>query len=176
MARTLRMRDTSNDATFDLNLAPMMDMMVSIIPFLLLSVTFMQVMIIETPLPLPVAQALSQDREKKDREVTVDVKIAKKGFSIEVKDLSGKVSRMEVPMANSQYNYTELHKKLIEVKQRFPKLFRVGLIPEENIDYNSIVKTMDAARSVEKGDPKILIDNVESPLMFPDAILSNVME
>ena len=53
------MRDLSAESTFDLNLAPMMDMLVSIIPFMLLSATFLQMMLINVPLPEPVAKALA---------------------------------------------------------------------------------------------------------------------
>jgi hypothetical protein len=34
---------------------------------------------------------------------------------------------------------------------------------------------MDASRNMENADPKIKIDNAETPLLFPDVVLSNVM-
>ncbi len=159
-----------------MNLAPMMDMLVSIIPFMLLSATFMQIMLISVPLPAPVAQALAQDRAKTDREVTVRVNMDPKiGFLLEVTDESNKTVKSSIPKTSGEYDFKSLHKKLVEVKQRFPKVFRLDLNPDETIYYKSIVKVMDAARDMENADPKIMIENAATPLLFPDVVLANLM-
>jgi biopolymer transport protein ExbD len=174
--RSLRFRDNSHEATFDLNLAPMMDMLVSIIPFMLLSATFMQIMLINIPLPAPVAQALAQDRANNEREVSIRVNMdGKAGFLLEVTDLNGKSVKTAVPKTGAEYDYKTLHTKLVEVKQRFPKVFRLDLNPDEAVDYKSIVKVMDSSRDMENADPKILIDNAVTPLLFPDVVLANLM-
>lgn len=175
--RKLRFRDNAEGATFELNLAPMMDMMVTIIPFMLLSATFMQLSLINVPLPVPVAKALEQDRNKDKREVSIKIQMqTNKQIAVEVKDPSGSATRFSVQGTAGDYDYKGFHKKLVEVKQRFPKVFRVELNPDENVDYKSIVGVMDASRSMENADPKITIDGAETPLLFPDVILSNVME
>jgi biopolymer transport protein ExbD len=169
--RKLRFRDNSEGATFDLNLAPMMDMMVSIIPFMLLSATFLQVMLINAPLPAPVAQALKQDRDKDKREVSIKVQMhVNQNFVIDVKEASGKTAHYAVVDTQS------LHKKLVEIKQSFPKVFRLELNPDSQVDYKSIVQVMDSTRSMENADPKITIEGAETPLLFPDVILANVVE
>jgi biopolymer transport protein ExbD len=174
--RYLRLRDTSEDATYDLNIVPMMDMFVSIIPFLLLSAVFMTITLIDVPLPAPVAQALQQDRDGLNKEVTIRVNMDQKtGISIEVRDMSGKSTHMSVPKSGQDYDFKALHKKFVEIKQRHPKTFKIELNPHESVEYKSIVQVMDAARNMEKEDPKILIENAETPLLFPDVILSNLM-
>jgi biopolymer transport protein ExbD len=174
--RNLRFRDNSHEATFDLNLAPMMDMLVSIIPFMLLSATFMQIMLISTPLPTPVAQALAADRANNQREVVIKVVMENKtGFVLEVTDTSNKTVKETILKKAGQFDYESLHKKLVEAKQKFPKIFRLELNPDEMVDYKSIVKVMDSARDMENADPKILIDNAATPLLFPDVVLSNLM-
>jgi biopolymer transport protein ExbD len=181
--RTLRFRDNSQESTFDLNLAPMMDMLVSIIPFMLLSATFMQIMVINVPLPQTVAKALADDRAKAERDVSISVGMSQQlGFSISVKDKNGKVSKFTVPNATGaktvsglEYNFAALHKTLVEIKQRFPKVFRIELNPDESVQYNSIVAAMDESRNMENKDPKILIGGAETPLLFPDVVLANIM-
>jgi biopolymer transport protein ExbD len=174
--RNLRFRDNSHEATFDLNLAPMMDMLVSIIPFMLLSATFMQIMMINIPLPAPVAQALAQDRAKTEHEVSIRVNMDQKiGFLLDVTDEAGKSVKISVPKVGGDYDYGTLHKKLVETKQRFPKVFRLDFNPDEGVDYKSIVKVMDAARDMENADPKIYIENAVTPLLFPDVVLANLM-
>ena len=46
----------SSDSTFELNLAPFLDIIVSIIPMLLLSVAFVQIKMIEAPTPQVVSE------------------------------------------------------------------------------------------------------------------------
>jgi biopolymer transport protein ExbD len=173
--RSLRFRDTSQESTFDLNLAPMMDMLVSIIPFMLLSATFMQIMLIDVPLPTPVAQALQADRNNDKREVVIKVDMSQGGFSIAATDLNGKTSKKTIPKKDSEFNFEGLHKELVSLKQVYPKVFRLELNPEESIDYKTIVKAMDEARDMKNADPKILIENAPTPLLFPDVVLSNLM-
>lgn len=175
--RKLRFRDISSEATFDLNLAPMLDMFVSIIPFMLLAATFLQLMLINAPLPAPVAQALQQDRENKDKDFVIRIEMqGSKQFIIDTQTSGGQKSRVAISKtAAGDYDYSGLHKRLVEYKQKYPKLFKLELNPTEDVDYKSIVAVMDAARNMESQDPKILIDNAETPLLFPDVILSNVM-
>ncbi len=176
--RKLRFRDSSSLSTFDLNLAPMMDMMVSIIPFMLLSATFMQLMLISVPLPAPVAQALQQDRDNKNKDISIKVAMSNsKEMFLDVKDASGHSNRVPIPkLSSGDFDFSMLHKRLVETKLKFPKIFKIELNPETNVDYRAIVGVMDTARSIEGSDPKVMIDNVESPLLFPDVILANVMD
>ena len=50
-----------DDSTFELNLAPMLDIIVSIIPMLLLSVVFTRITVIDTPVPQAVEQAVAEN-------------------------------------------------------------------------------------------------------------------
>ena len=52
------------DATFELNLAPMLDIIVSIVPMLLMSVAFVHVTVIDTPVPQVVEKAIAAANEK----------------------------------------------------------------------------------------------------------------
>ncbi|MBK9293023.1 MAG: biopolymer transporter ExbD [Oligoflexia bacterium] len=175
--RKLRFRDNSEGATFELNLAPMLDMMVTIIPFLLLSAVFLQLAVINVPLPVPVAKALEQDRKNDKPEVTIKIKMqGNKSMQLDVVELSGASKRTSINATNSEFDYQTLHKKLVEVKQRFPKVFKVEISPDESIDYKSIVGVMDSSRNLDNSDPKIKIENAETTLLFPDVILANVME
>ena len=154
------MRDLSAESTFDLNL----------------SATFLQMMLINVPLPEPVAKALAQDRAQTTREVSIKVDMnAVAGFMIEVKDEGGRVTKYVVARTANDYDYKGLHSRLVTIKQQFPKVFRIELNPDETANYKMIVKAMDASRNMENADPKIKIDNAETPLLFPDVVLSNVM-
>src|SRR5947207_938979 len=121
--RVLRFRDMSGEATFDLNLAPMMDMFVSIIPFMLLSATFLQLSLINVPLPTPVAQALANDRKQDIRDVSIKIVMrGTKDLVLEIKDDHGKANAISISKVQNDYNFKALHVKLVEIKQKFPKV------------------------------------------------------
>jgi biopolymer transport protein ExbD len=170
------------EATFELNLAPMMDMMVTIIPFMLLSAVFMQLMIIDVPLPQPVAKAIEEDRNKKERDVSVAVNLAKSGqVLLVITEPGGRVNKITVPAVQNEADYKTVHQKLVEVKVNHPKVFRMELNPEDGIPYKNIVAMMDASRMLDKTDPKVMIEDAEKKekaetnLLFPDVVLANLM-
>ncbi len=172
----------AGESTFDLNLAPMMDMMVTIIPFLLLSAVFMRMMLIESPLPQSVAQLLQEDRNKKDRDVSISLTLTKTGdANLIVVDAQGKKVQSLIKNVGGHFDAKSVHSHLVQVKQQYPQIFRLELNPEDGVDYKSIVGVMDASRDMERTDPKIFItdpvkkERAEVPLLFPDVVLANLM-
>jgi biopolymer transport protein ExbD len=160
----------------------MLALMVTLIPILLLSTQFMQIVVIETPLPQVVQEAIEQDRKKVEREVSIALEMPDgQGFNLMV-TVDGKVQdRFKIPKQGDDWDYKELHKKLVTVKRQHPKIFRLNLNPGAKVSYEHIVKVMDAARNLEKEDGKVTIsgkDNQveETDIMFPDVIFANLVE
>ena len=176
------LKQEDDDATFELDLSPMLALMVTLIPIMLLSTVFVKVAVIETPLPQVVAKALEQDRKKKDREVRLVVKMEQNtGLNIHVYRGSAKRS-VAIPKVQGEWDFARLHKEVVQVKVENPKLFRLDLIPGKDVSYADIVKVMDEVRNTREGDPKVYIEDVdtkervETDIMFPDVIFSNVLE
>ncbi len=174
--RTLKSR--SSDATFDLNLAPILDIIVSIVPLLLLSIAFVQVKMIDTSVPQVVAQAAERANEKS--ETTVALKVSKtKGFTLEVtKD--GKMNPVNVPNKNNAWDMDGLHAAAFAVKQKSPEVFRLDLNPDSDVNLNDLVTVMDKlrrtpdAQKVSFKDPQNGLP-VETELMFPNVLFANVV-
>src|SRR5436190_8631124 len=125
MSRKFRMRQ--GEATFDLNLAPVLDIIVSIVPLLLLSVAFVQVKMIDTSVPQVVAEAAQRANDKSETTVTLKVSKAK-GFTFEVlKD--GKKTPTDVPNHGAEWNLDALVNAAFAIKQKNPEVFRVDLAP-----------------------------------------------
>lgn len=184
MARRRRKQpELDSDSTFELDLAPMLALMVTLIPVMLLSTAFVKVKVIETALPQVVEKALKEDRNKKDRQISVDLSMSKRrGFYLKVL-VDGRVrNKKRLSRQNGQWNLEGLHKELVRVKRKFPKTFRLNLTPAENVPYDDIVKVMDAARRTNDNDPEIYLQDEEKgkkvkvELMFPDVVFSNVVE
>ena len=183
MAKTYHKTSGQDDsASFELDLAPMLALMVTLIPILLLSTQFLQIVVIDTALPQTVQEAIEKDRNKKDRDVSIALEMNEgRGFNLLV-TIDGKVKdRFKIPKQGKEWNFKELHQKLVFVKKQHPKIFRLDLNPGSAVQYEQIVKVMDAARKLEKEDGKVSItgkDNqmAETDIMFPDVIFANLVE
>lgn len=168
----------SGDATFDLNLAPILDIIVSIVPLLLLSIAFVQVKMIDTTVPQVVAEAIQ--RATDNNETTVTVKVSKtSGFVLEVlKD--GKMTPTAVPNKGAAWDMDALQHAAFMIKEKNPGVFRVDLAPEADVNLNQLVVIMDKlrrtpdAQKVSFNDPGTN-QRVETELMFPNVLFANVV-
>lgn len=165
------------DATFDLNLAPILDIIVSIVPLLLMSVAFVQVKMIDSSVPQVVAEAAQRANDKS--ETTVGLKVSKKGFTFEItKD--GKKNPLEVPNKNGTWDLDGLNAMGYTVKQKAPEVFRLDLSPDADVNLNDLVVVMDKLRRTPDGHKVAFVDpangqKVETELMFPNVLFSNVL-
>jgi biopolymer transport protein ExbD len=171
-------RTRTADATFDLNLAPFLDIIVSIVPLLLLSVAFVQVKMIDTSVPQVVAEAAQRANDKPETQVVLRVSKAK-GFSFDVfKD--GKKNTKDVPMPGGKWDYDVLTNAGFAIKQENPQVFRLDLEPETDVSLNELVKVMDALRKNPNEQKVSFTDpangqRIETQLMFPNILFANVL-
>jgi biopolymer transport protein ExbD len=174
-----RMTNTrTTDATFDLNLAPILDIIVSIVPLLLLSIAFVQVKMIDASVPQVVAEAIKRVEEKAG--ATVNLKVTKdKGFIFEVtKD--GRTAPIKVPNKGNDWDMDGLHAAAFNIKETNPEVFRLELSPESDVNLAQLVVVMDKLRRTPEGKKVAFTDpasgqRLETELMFPDVLFANVI-
>jgi biopolymer transport protein ExbD len=173
--------ESDNDASFELNLAPMLDIIVSIIPMLLLSVAFIEISTIDTPLPQVVQNAIAASDVKGENTVKISLAVSSSsGFRFMVSS-SGRMIEVPVALKDGRLDFENLNHQAIVLKQKFPEVFRVDLQPERNIPLESLVATMDTLRKKANSSEKIFIvdpqtgQSVETDLIFPEIIFGNVM-
>jgi len=158
----------------ELNLFPVMNMMVVLIPLLLSTTQFVKYGILELNLPRAAGGPISQTMPDKETEASLDltISITSRGFY-----LSSSQSILRDPstggptiakLADDRFDYEALSQKLYEVKQRIVRSSmntrKIILQAEMNIDYQTLVSTMDAARSIQLNDVKYEL--------FPEVVIS----
>lgn len=174
--RALKTRST--DATFDLNLAPILDIIVAIVPLLLLSIAFVQVKMIDTSVPQVVAEAVQRAQEKS--ETVVALKVTKtKGFVFEV-TRDGKMNPTPVANKDGKWDLDALQAAAFLIKEKSPEVFRVDLNPEQDVPLDDLVKVMDSIRRSPDAKKVAFVDpangtKVETELMFPNVLFANVI-
>jgi biopolymer transport protein ExbD len=153
------------------NITPMMNLMVVLIPLLLSTAEFVRLGIIELNLP-PAATELNEETIQDDtrQELNLAVTITNKGFYISStfailggEDPNGSTIPKiadDKRSGNKIYDFDTLSEKLWEVKKSlrelsksgqgavYPDTNRVTITAEANILYETVIGTMDAARSI----------------------------
>ncbi|GIL18582.1 MAG: hypothetical protein BroJett040_23330 [Oligoflexia bacterium] len=166
---------------FELDLAPLLAVMVKLVPVLLISSAFVQVMMIETDLPQAVKEAIARQDDKKMASIQLDIS-QKNGIRIIVEE-QGKQQVESVPnKSEGQYDLETLHAQLTKIKIAHPEVFRIELAPEPNVAYKDIVKIMDEARRARDRNITFPVQDsktgkqIETNYMFPDVAFVNMME
>ncbi len=167
-------------ATFDLNLAPILDIIVSIIPMLLLSVAFIQIKMIDTPIPQVVAEKIAEQKSKDTVPVTIELKASKEALVFEVID-KGQPREIKIPSVNGAVDFAGLYTQAVNLKRQYSDVFKVDLAPAGTVSFDDIVKIMDTLRRGNAGEKKFAFKDtksgemVETDLMFTDVTFSNVV-
>lgn len=127
-------RDDSS--TFHVNLAPMLDIIVSIIPMLLLSVVFVQIAAIDTPVAASGSAAANAIQERAKLYAQSD-----STFELRVGGTTPKVIKIDA--RDGKRDWDSLKARLIEAKNTYPQIQRLELYPAQNLPMQSIVEVMD---------------------------------
>jgi biopolymer transport protein ExbD len=165
---------------FDLDLAPLLAVMVKLVPVLLVSSAFVQLMVVETELPQVVQQAIQQQEQKHDNVTNISLDADHQtGITITIKE-NGKERSEVVAMKDNAFDYATLHAKLIAFKQAHPEVFKIEINPGAKVPYKEIVKIMDEARRDSTVRFPVFDSKqgktVQTDYMFPEVVFTNTME
>ncbi len=140
----------------DLNIVPMIDMMVILVFFLLFTAVFSNTNVLELNLPAP-----NSSVPELEKGLQLEVIVRRNG--IEVADRNSGVLRT-LPMKDGEYDYAGLSSFLQDVKARYSTVLAASVLLESDIPYDVLVQTMDNTR-VWQNRVGAGLQNVE---LFPD--------
>lgn len=179
--RRLKKHKNHMSHEFELDLAPLLAVMVKLVPVLLVSSAFVQLMVIETDLPQAVKEAIVENQEKPKASIQLEIS-QKTGIKVIVaKDGAQNVEQIPNP-AEGKFDLTSLQKTLQKVKSQNPDIFKIELAPENTVAYKDIVKIMDEARRSRDKEVRFpIFDKKENKptttdYMFPDVVFANMMD
>lgn len=172
----------NHNSEFDLDLAPLLAVMVKLVPVLLVSSAFVQMMIIETDLPQVVQQAI-EEQKNNPKPTTVAVEMSKK-LGIKIVITEGDKQTVETVSLNKdqQLDLPSVQAKFQEVKKAHPEVFKIEMNPEEDVPYKDVVSVMDEARKSRNNDVKFPVKDIKTGndtttlYMFPEVVFGNMMD
>jgi len=189
-----RYRQVKNEVE-DLNLIPIMNLMMTLIPFLLLGAAFYHIGVIPTSLPTHVPQG--SPSHSKTQTVTLNLRLeadklvmSATGQNVPESDLAD--MGLELPMKKVEktikdkdgnpvkkemvetYDLPALQKKLLDIKSRYPKSDTVMVLPDDGIKYQALVDVLDTTREqiIKQGKGK---DPIHKAL-FPVTVFSQMIK
>lgn len=172
--------EAEGSSEFELDLAPLLSVMVKLVPVLLLSSAFVQLMVIETELPQAVQQAIQKQEQTKDiSSVTIEASPEKVLLFF---TQNGKTETLEVKASEKGVDYEGVHKAMVQLKLKDPRVFKIEFNPSENLPYSDVVRIMDEARRVRDGKVRFKIEaqaggsQTETDYMFPEIVFGNTLE
>ncbi len=133
----------NKDLDFEVNLLPVISLLAVLISFLLLTAVWVNVG------TLDVSQALGNETQSdKENPPSIFAKFHKHGeFSLMLKDVkNAKESMRHITIAsrkNNKFNKEDLTNYILSIKENFPELTTVVILPAESTPYEYIISTMD---------------------------------
>ena len=157
-------RRKSDDDT-ELNMIPIMNIFLVIIPFLLTSISFFHIKAISTSVPV-MADSSQQSLKSEKIKLTVIVELQQNNMRLSA--TSDEIDPQELDQFDQLfglpqkgvYPLQELNEYLQSIKRTYPQSDTLILIPDEGVIYESIIQAMDAARTFN------------STSLFPNVVLS----
>lgn len=157
-----------------LNLIPIMNLFVALIPFLLISAAFFNVSVINASVP-----ALQKDRSdlaSTEDSVTLMVQVLPTGYRISASSktldrASLDALRTEIPRQGEKPDLERFARHLAACKELYPKTDTMILVADPSILYQELIETMDAARSrktSEEGKEVVLE-------LFPNVVVAGML-
>ncbi len=149
--RRLRQGDTS------LNITPLMNLMVVLVPFLLTTVVFSKLAILD--LNLPSSSAAEQTASEKKDPFRLIVTLHQNGLTVQGSGL--KIT--QIPPIEGKHDLKGLAAILYKMKTAFPEEKSIIILSEPEVSYESLIEIMDTCRTGPSGElfPDISIGEVK---------------
>jgi len=139
----------------ELDITTFLNLMVVLIPFLLISAVFSRITILELDVPTG-AGGVTADKPK----LVLEVIVRKKG--IEIGNGKGVVASMK--KVDGKYDIPTLSKYLQKIKKNYPDKTDATVLMESELEYEYLVKVMDAVRSAEIKPTVVETVETETPV------------
>ncbi|TVZ41966.1 biopolymer transport protein ExbD [Alteromonadaceae bacterium 2753L.S.0a.02] len=147
-------RRKRTDPDIEINMVPIMNMFLVLIPFLLMSSSFLHLRAIDTSVPVrAVPQSDTEETPKSDIIVTAVIQLSNNDYRVSI--TSGELSETQLQRYDSQItrnakqpqgDLLQLAGALKTIKDNYPKSNTLILTPSDDVLYEDIVEVMDAAR------------------------------
>lgn len=178
MLKRPSLRRNTEHGPIELNLVPMLDALVTMIAFLLYTMSFLTLVAIESPVPVASKVINNEVMKEKPLQLTLTLR----GQEVEIWSPFERIKSVKIKhIEEGKPDLTAIHDELLKVKQQFPKETKIVFSPEAGINYDVLVAVMDSARLPEPTDAPIALKNPQTgvdevvKVLFPEIVFGNLL-
>jgi len=156
-----------------LNLIPILDAVFIFIFFLLMSANFIKIYEVQSDVPI-----ISTTPPSNKKPLALTLRVNATGITL-FKGVPSKAIKRIQKTASGDYDLEALHSYVINVKQNYKKERSIILEPIVDIEYDIIVKIMDAVRLYRNTDEKVWLKDkdgadVQAKYLFDKIVFGNI--
>ncbi|MCP4606116.1 MAG: hypothetical protein GY847_37325 [Proteobacteria bacterium] len=156
----------------DVNLIPVMNLFVTLIPFLLLAAAFYHVGVIPTSLPSQSDETsdIADDRQAVTVNILIEperIQLSASNAQLDEETLAA--LSLNIKRTDKGFDLKVLGKALHEIKLMYDKSDTVIVLPSDNVEYQDVVTILDVAREITFN--RGTAEEIRIPL-FPIVVLS----
>lgn len=168
----------------ELDLAPLLGLMATLIPVLLLATAFLKLSSLNAKVPvIGEAQAAIDKNVKDNEEKKIGLYVLVSGENVVILNLKQGDKLLQssrVPAAEDNIDKDKFIDELVRIKKENPTVFRARLNPTETVKYEKIVGLIDVMRVSPNNEEFPVTDKdtgkvYNTPVMFDDITFGNIM-
>jgi biopolymer transport protein ExbD len=155
----------------------MMDALITLIAFLMYTMSFLALTSLDSLVPLSSQESPPAKLPQKPLQLTLAVKEKE----VEISSPFDLIATTKIPhLEENKPDLTAIHEALIKVKQQFANENKIVLMPHPSANYDELVGIMDAVRILEPSDPPIFTKNAQGTdeavkVLFSDLTFGNLL-
>lgn len=153
-------RSRKSSEVKELDLAPMLSLMVSLIPMILLSVSFYKVQSFDSSI---FAQESSQKETEKGLKETPSAFLTvsnNRDATILIKTSKKVLKRFNINDSAGQISYKKLEKTFKHIKQEWPMIASLKVNPQSNVSYDELIAVFDLGKKVDTENKTPLFNDI----------------
>lgn len=163
MHKKRRWRKRFGKTDSELDVTPFMNLMVILVPFLLITLVFAKITILELYLP-PQSNVAKPDERKLALEVII------RSDQLIVQDKNAGFESYIIEKTEDGYDVLTLSQTLQSIKYNYPDNTAASILLEPDIEYENLVLVMDAVRAIDLENKDSSFTRAE---LFPEISLGD---
>lgn len=178
MIRKPSTRRKADKEPVHVNLVPLLDALITIISFLMATMSYFIITSISSPVPLVAQEEQAKKLNEKPLQLTLSVgaeniRIWSPFQRIEAKTFEN------TPEGLPDFN--SIHEYLLEIKNKFPEERQIVVSPHAELTYDVLIALMDVVRLIDKTDSPVFLKDPQSGVdvqtedLFPEIVFGNLL-
>ena len=167
MRRKKHSRVKNSETNYNVDLAPLLGLMVTLVPLILLSTAFVQIKTFKTEIPNLSKKAIEsiENLPKVKEPPHVVSKLSEsKSISVFVKSQKEQIAHFKIESIDGTADYKSYQAYLLKIKEQYPKADRIIVETAQETDYEDLLKLIDFSQirinTDSKQTPKPLFQNI----------------